>query len=193
MRAVADKKRATLDELRRLADEGHRVELIDGEIVYKMGAKMPHGITQVHLGSVLHPFNRKPGGSGGPGGWWIVSEVSILYAKTEEVYQHDLSGFRREHMPDPPKDWPVRVRPDWACEILSRSTARYDVVKKQRTMYLHGVPHYWIVDPEHETLTVLRHGPEAYLQILTAAVGDVVRAEPFGEIEISVAELFGKE
>ena len=192
MEAVADKKRATLDDFIRVADDGQRVELIDGEIVYKT-VKMPHGITQVQMSAVLGPFSRKPGGPRGPGGWWIMSEVTILYSKTEEVYQHDLSGYRREHMPEPLNDWPLRVRPDWACEILSRSTARYDLVKKQRTMHLHGVPHYWIVDPAHETLTVLRHAPEAYLQILTAAAGDVVRAEPFDEIEIPIAELFGKE
>jgi Uma2 family endonuclease len=189
---VADeKKRGTVEEVLRLAEAGHAVELIDGEIVYKT-AKAPHGNTQAHLLGVLGPFNHGSAGARGPGGWWIVTEVEALYARTEELYRHDAMGFRRDRVPDLPRDWPVRARPDWAAEILSLSTARYDLVKKQRTLHLHGVPHYWILDPQHETLTVLRHAPEAYLQILTAGIGDVVRAEPFEEVEIVVAELFGR-
>ena len=67
------------------------------------------------------------------------------------------------------------------------------MVKKQRTLHQHGVPHYWILDPEHETLTVLRWAETAYLRVLDAGIGDVVRPEPFGDVEISVAELFGRE
>jgi Uma2 family endonuclease len=88
---------------------------------------------------------------------------------------------------------PVRVRPDWVCEILSPSTARYDIVQKQRTLHAHLVPHYWILDPEHETLTVLRYAEAAYLRVLDAGLGDVVRAEPFEAVEIAVSELSGKE
>jgi Uma2 family endonuclease len=93
--------------------------------------------------------------------------------------------------------WPGRFgRPPAECEpwrgILSRSTARYDIAQKQRALHAHGVPHYWILDPEHETLTVLRYADTAYLRVLDAGIGDVVRAEPVDAIEISVAELFGK-
>ena len=45
--------------------------------------------------------------------------------------------------------------------------------------------------PEHQTLTVLRHSEPAYLRVLDAGVGDVIRAEPFEAVELSVAELFG--
>lgn len=51
-------------------------------------------------------------------------------------------------------------------------------MQKQRTLHQHGVPYYWIVDPEHETLTVLRD-ETAYLRILDAGLGDTVRAESF--------------
>ncbi len=58
----------------------------------------------------------------------------------------------------------------------------------------HASPlHYWVLDPEHETLTVLRWADAAYLRVLDAGVGDVARAEPFEGVEISIAELFGRE
>ena len=88
---------------------------------------------------------------------------------------------------------PVRQRPEWVCEILSKSTARVDLVKKQRTLHAHGVKHYWIVDPETETLTVYRHEEAGYLLALASTTGETVHAEPFDEIAIVVGELFGRD
>lgn len=184
---------ATLDELAYLRDQGHAVELIDGEIVYKAMPTPAHGDAQSRVNGVLHGFNRRGGGPRGPGGWWIMTEVEVLYGKTREVFRHDLVGFRRDVHPARPDDMPVKARPDWACEILSPSTARNDVVKKQRTLHTHGVPHYWLVDPQNQLLSVLRWEAEQYKRVLDAGVGDAVRAEPFDAIELDVRELFGVE
>ena len=185
-------RRATLDELAVLRDQGHAVELIDGEIVYKASPGFDHGAIQGEIFSALAPYRRPPG-PGQPGGWWIGVEVDILYAQTTEVFRHDVSGWRREKLVARPSGMPVRVLPDWVTEVLSPSTARYDVAKKSATLHRHGVAHYWIVDPQHQTLTVLRHTPEGYLQALVAGVGDVVRAEPFADIEIAIADLFPRD
>jgi Uma2 family endonuclease len=184
---------ATLDELAVLRDEGRAVELIDGEIVHKAMPSPAHGSAQLKFGAVLDPFNRRGGSGDRPGGWWIMTEVDVLYAKTTEVFRHDLSGFRRDAHSARPRGVPVATRPDWVCEILSPSTARYDLVNKQRTLHTHGVPHYWIVDVEHATLTVMRWAETHYLRVLDAGVGDVVRAEPFEAIEIDVREIVGVE
>jgi Uma2 family endonuclease len=190
----AARKRATLSDLAALRDRGMSVELVDGEIVHKATPKPAHGDAQVTLGALLYPFKRHRGGPpGGGAGWWIMSEVEVAYAQTNEAFRHDLVGFRRDRLPARPTGTPVTDRADWVCEILSPSTARYDVVHKQRSLYLHGVPHYWLVNPEHETLAVLRRGPDAYVNVLNAGVGDVVRAEPFDAIELDISELFGHE
>lgn len=192
--STAPKLQATLDELAYLRDRGHAVELIDGEIVYKAMPTPAHGSAQLKVGALLDGFNRGGGGPRGPGGWWLMTEVEVLYAQTREVFRHDLIGFRRDRHPSrPSNELPVQVRPDWACEVLSPSTARYDVVKKQRTLHDHGVPHYWIVDPEHQTLTVMRWNEGHYLRVLDAGIGDIVRAEPFDAIELDMRDVFGVE
>ena len=48
-------------------------------------------------------------------------------------------------------------------EVLSPSTAKNDLVDKMQTLHACEVPHYWIVDPEHETLTVYRFTREGYV------------------------------
>lgn len=181
------RRRATLEDLAVLRDRGEAVELIDGEIVHKAMPKPEHGDAQLTLGTLLYPFRRKADG------WWLMMSVEVWYPRIGEAYRHDLVGFRRERFPARPTGLPVRERADWACEILSPSTARYDIVEKQRTLHAHEVPYYWLLNPEHETLTVLRHAAGAYANILNAGVGDVVRAEPFDAIELDVAEIFGHE
>lgn len=193
MSRPAQRPRASIAELARLRDEGHAVELVDGEIVHKAAPLPEHGAAQLKLGELLGGFNRQGGGPGGPGGWWLMAEVEVLYPDTAEVFRHDVVGFRRDRHPERPSGVPVEARPDWVCEILSPSTARYDVVKKQRTLHGHRVPHYWIVDPEHETLTVLRYHEESYLRVLDAGVGDAVEAEPFEGVPIPVGVLFGRD
>jgi hypothetical protein len=56
------------------------------------------------------------------------------------------------------------------------------------------LPHYWVVDPEHEMLTVHRWTRDGYVVALTAArVERAVRAEPFDRVEIDGGRLFGDD
>jgi Uma2 family endonuclease len=96
-------------------------------------------------------------------------------------------------MPERPRGRPIRVRPEWVCEVLSTSNAATDLVSKLDVYRRVGVPHYWIVDPATETLTVHRWTPDGYLIALRATRADVVRAEPFDAVELAVGRLFGDE
>lgn len=169
-----------------------RAEVIRGEIIEKATPSGEHSDAQGGLlVQVRGPFHRRPGG-GQPGGWWILPELEIEL-EAHEVYRPDIAGFRRERVPECPRGSPVQVRPDWVCEVLSPSNASQDLVKKLRVYQRCGIPHYWIVDPTHETLTVLRWTAEGYLAALTAGKGDRVFPEPFEAIELHVGVLFGDE
>jgi Uma2 family endonuclease len=188
---LPSRRPGTLEDLARLRAT-HAVELIDGEIVEKATPSPAHGSAQLGLGSQLFlPFNRRRGG-GGPGGWSLMTEVEVLYEE-RQTYRHDVVGWRRERSPARPSEMPVRLRPDWVCEVLSPSNAGDDLVKKLRSLHRHEVPHYWIADPEHRTLTVMRWAPEAYLTVLTAQEDEVVRAEPFEAIEFRMELLFERD
>ncbi len=190
--AAAEKSPNALDDLVRRSEAGEDVELVQGEITARVAPSPAHGSAQMGLGEVLAPMRRRGGGGGGPGGWWLMTEVEVLYANGD-VYRHDAVGFRRDLHSERPAGFPIRERPDWVAEILSPGTARRDLGAKLRTLFADGVPHYWIVDPEHELLTVYQHQTQGYLVLLAAGISDVVRAEPFDAIEVSVAALFGKD
>lgn len=181
----------TIDDWRALPADA-RFELIDGELVEKALPTFDHGRAQGGtIATIRPPFDRRPGGPHGPGGWWIASEVDILL--DGRVFRPDVLGWRRVRVPVTPRERPVEVVPDWICEIVSESNRATDTVTKVHRYHQSGVPHYWIVDQTDRTLTVYRHTPEGYLVAVRAEAHEVVRAEPFGDIEIFVGALFGDE
>jgi Uma2 family endonuclease len=181
---------ATFEDLLRLPEDV-RAEIVGGEIVEKAAPSLEHSRAQRRLGAQVEPFERRRG-AGGPGGWWIGSEVDVEY-DAHELYRHDLSGWRRDRVPELPRTRPVRVRPDWVCEILSPSNWANDTVAKFRTLQRHGVPHYWIVDLERAVLTVYRFSDGLYTVAAVAQPGERARLEPFAEIEMEVGVLFGQD
>lgn len=168
--------------------ELERHEIVGGELVQKASPSFRHGATQMRLGGVLRGF--WSGEPGGPGGWWIGSEVTIELAP-HEVYQPDLAGWRSDRVSEIPDGVPVRLVPDWVCEILSPSTADRDLGHKLRTYHRAHVGHYWVIEPALQTLTVYRRQDAAYVPALSARAGEVVRAEPFDAVAIAVADIFG--
>lgn len=182
---------ATFADLLALPDDV-RAEIIHGAIVEKASATAEHAGSQLAIGGTLrHWFQRRPGGRW-PGGWWFGAEIEVEY-EAHEVYRHDVAGWRRDRIPDRPKGRPMRIRPDWVCEVLSPSNAKRDIVDKFQVLHANRVPHYWIADPVECVLRVHRWAPAGYVPVLTAGEAEVVRAEPFEAIELRVAALFGGE
>jgi Uma2 family endonuclease len=186
------RQRATLEDFWAIPEAERFHELVGGELIAKAAPTGEHGDAQAGVvGAVRPPFQRKPGG-GGPGGWWIATEVEVLLDGGDLV-RPDVLGWRREHCPERPTGTPVRVRPDWVCEVISASNAKDDTVKKLRLYHRVIVPHYWLVDPRDATLTVMRWTEDGYVTLIRAERGEVVRAEPFEAIEIVVGTLFGDD
>ncbi|MBI2391572.1 MAG: Uma2 family endonuclease [Deltaproteobacteria bacterium] len=190
--ATPNRRRATLADILPFLAREEQVELVDGEIVPRAMPSASHGATQLGFGDVLGPFRRRAGDPRGPGGWWIFSELDVHYEQTDEVFRHDVCGYRRDRHAERPSGAVVSARPDWVCEILSTNRRRA-FIEKQRTLHRHAVPHYWLFDPDAEVLSVLRWSEPGYVVILNAGAGETVRAEPFDAIEIVVDELLGKD
>jgi Uma2 family endonuclease len=174
-----------------IVDERH--EVIRGALVPKEAASFEHGATQRALGAALDGISGRTR-AGRPGGWWLGTEVEIEL-EPHEVYVPDLAGWRMDRVPEPPSGKPVRVRPDWVCEVLSPSTMKRDLGHKQRTYHRAGVDHYWVVEPVVGVLWVYRRAADGYtlvsaLEADEAVAGELVRIEPFDTIGIDLANIF---
>lgn len=173
---------ATYDDV--LAAPDHlTAEILAGELHVSPRPAVPHQLLAIGLSAGLYGRYHRSGG-GRPGGWVILPEVELHLGEPDPrtvVAVPDLSGWRRERMPQPPSTPAVSLRPDWVCEILSPGPAnvRRDRVLKTAAYHRAGIPWMWIVDPLARTIEVLKRQDAGYL-IAASHSGDVeVTVPPF--------------
>jgi Uma2 family endonuclease len=166
-------------------------ELIGGDLIRKATPSGEHGDAQA---GVVTPIRARYHGPkrGGRGGWWIATEVEVRL-RTGDIVRPDVLGSRRETCAVRPTGTPVSVQPDWVSEVISPSRPNDDTVKKLRLYHSVALPHYWLVDPRDATLTVMRWAEPGYLTVLRAERAEIVRPEPFEDIELHVGSLFGDD
>jgi Uma2 family endonuclease len=137
-------------------------------------------------GELVGAYHR---GRGGPGGWWILDEPEVHLSGN--VLVPDLAGWRRSRMPTLPDTACFELAPDWACEILSPSTARIDRVEKLPIYAAEGVQHCWLVDPDLRTLEVFQNESGRWL-LLTVLENDApVSQPPFDATSFPLSDLWG--
>ncbi len=164
-------------------------EIVDDELHASPRPALRHANVTSSLGVMIGgPFHH---GRGGPGGWWILFEPELHFGRN--VLVPDLAGWRRTRLPRLPDAAYCSVFPDWVCEVLSPSTAALDRSKKLAIYAREQVGHAWLVDPAARTLEVLRLEAGRWTILVTHAGSEVVRAEPFIEVELELASLWADE
>jgi len=116
-----------------------------------------------------------------------LTEVDESDEATKTVVQPDLSVFCSEtHLDEKGAKGP----PDLVVEILSPSTSSRDTIVKRALYERHGVPEYWIVDPETRMVYqfVLTSGRYAEARELSA--GMRLEAATLGGVAFGIDELF---
>ncbi|ATB50908.1 Uma2 family endonuclease [Corallococcus macrosporus] len=162
-------------------------EIIDGELHVSPRPGTLHGRAAIRLGQQLAPFDPELGAEG-PGGWVILPKPELHLGCN--VLVPDLSGWRRERMPEIPDVVGVELAPDWLCEVLSPSTAALDRSRKMTHYAREGVNHLWLVDPRIQLLEIYRREGERW-QRLGAHTGDAtVHAEPFEAQKLNLGSLW---
>ena len=176
---------ATYDDLEKLPDN-LVAEIVNGELHASPRPAPRHANAgSVVGGRLVQPFHE---GRGGPGGWWILYEPELHLAR--DVVVPDWAGWRRSRMPHLPGTAHFPLAPDWVCEILSPSTSSLDRVQKLAIYAREQVGHMWLIDPLARTLEVLRLEAGRWTILATHAGTEVVRAEPFAEIELELTSLW---
>jgi Uma2 family endonuclease len=182
-------KPATLEEFFAIPPHERFHEILDGKLVRKTMPSGRHAIVQNRLSILLGGYDE---GSirRQPGGWWLMTEVEIMLPWNQPV-RPDLAGWRCERMPEVPDEFPIKLRPDWACEVVSQSDPRRDTVIKYRDYAKAGIPYYWLVDLKQRNLVALKLNGEHYQVQAEATVGSPLKnAEPFELVEIAMDVLF---
>ena len=180
----------TIDDLASSADP--RVELINGEIIKRPMARSEHALVQSGISDEVAPFKRKDG----PGGWWIMPEISVRYNE-HQCPTHDFAGWRKQRVPARPTGI-MQVTPDWVCEITSPGHERKDVFHNFMLLQRAEVPFYWVISPEDQTLIAYQlvsgHYHSVYsVECLAQQDCSKARIPPFEDVAMDLAYIFGDE
>jgi Uma2 family endonuclease len=174
---------ATYDDLCRVAPE-KVAEILGGELIVNPRPGGPHAAGTSRLSQDVSPFDRKPGGPSGPGGWIILYEPELHLGG--DVLVPDLAGWRRERMPAIPRSAYFTLAPDWVCESLSPGTRRIDRVVKMPIYARERVGFCWLQDPEARTVEVFRLEGPSWTLVGTWAAEGKARLPPFEAIEMEI-------
>ena len=158
-------------------------EILGGELHATPRPAPVHTRAYSSLGTTLRGSVR-PTGSAAPAAGGILGEPELHLGG--DVLVPDLAGWRRSRMPRLPETAYFPLVPDWVCEILSPSTAVTDRVTKLAIYAREHVAHAWLIDPTLRTLEVLRLENNRWTIVGSHAGSEVVRAEPFAELDLAL-------
>jgi len=163
-------------------------EILFGALVTHPRPATRHGIATTSLGDELvGPFQK--GRGGGPGGWLFIIEPELHLGP--HVVVPDIAGWRRHRLDAGAAEGAfIEVPPDWACEVISPSTERYDRGDKRRIYAHFGVQHLWHLDPRARMLEVFRLQDRNWLLTHTFVDTEDVCAPPFDAITFSLGLLW---
>ena len=166
----------------KLLPEGSPCQLIGGELIMVPAPNPRH---QIILGNIVEKVRQFTKGLG----ITLFSPVDV-YLGEEDAYQPDMIFISKQRQEIIKKDG-IYGAPDLVVEILSPSTAYYDIKKKFKVYERYGVKEYWIVDPEMKGVEIFLLNQKGEFE-LTAKHYDTgtVKSTLLAGMEIYLKDIF---
>jgi len=163
--------------------ETKRYELLEGELVMVPSPDWLHQSITASLFKLLAGFVEER----------ALGEVRFapldVVLSEEDVVQPDLLFLSRGRL-DLVREGVVRGAPDLVVEVLSPASAQRDRTYKKTLYARHGVKEYWLVDPEAQTIEVLKLEMGGYRQAGRYQRGQTLKSPLLAGLEIPLDEVF---
>ncbi len=151
---MATAARLTLEQFLAQEETEPASELACGEIVQKPIPNRMHAAIQTYLAAMMFQFlERARLGR-------VYTELRCIFGPTgqQRAYVPDLCFVASDHLPT---GLFLRRAPDLAVEILSPDQDMGRFLDRIQFFLRHGVRLIWVIDPDHQTVTVLAPGSDA--------------------------------
>lgn len=145
---IAEQKKYTEADYN-LLEEGAPFQLINGDLIMSPALTSYHQLLSIRLSSKIHLFLEDHNTEG----ICLYAPIDVVL-DDENIYQPDLIYISAERMN--PLQNRLMGAPDLVIEILSPSTAYYDLMQKKDIYERFGVKEYLIIDP-------IRKGAEQHI------------------------------
>jgi Uma2 family endonuclease len=161
---------------------GVRLELVDGQIAVHPGQSPGHSHVETAL---LHALSDRVDSENGH----LFLNMDIVLGE-HDVRRADLLYFRgdRAHLVHPERA--ISDPPDLCVEVLSETSRRIDRVDKFAQYARGGVSHYWIVDPDAETIEAFELANKAYDLAAHGSGREIVRLVPFLDLDLNLGQFW---
>ncbi len=165
-------------------EPGYRFEILEGLLVKEPSPSIHHQRVSRELGFQLKTFFD----DFDPTGELFFAPLDVTLTASN-VLQPDIlfvSGARKEIM--------LKERIDGACdlviEIMSPTNRRKDRLRKMEIYRKAGIPHYWLVDPEEDTLEAFMLKGGNYTLLAAGGPGDTFTHPEFLRLDLNLDRLF---
>jgi Uma2 family endonuclease len=172
----------TYDDYRALPQTGPRYQLIDGDLIVSPSPSLRHQRIVRRLLKVLSDYAESCGA-----GEALCAPFDVLLSDVDTP-QPDLLFVSKAHRARL-LEHGVHGPPDLVVEVLSEDRA-IDLKIKRKLYARHGIPEYWVVDPDANTVQIyrLRKNPRAPVQ--TFGIHESLESPTFPGLRIPLAPLF---
>jgi Uma2 family endonuclease len=179
--------RLTYDDFLRFPDDGMRHELIGGEHYVTPSPTLRHQKLSGRLHFALADYLRAHPGTGEV----YYAPLDVVFSRWD-IVEPDLLLVTADQ-PEILTAKHIVGAPALVIEILSPGTRSRDRRLKRQLFEQHGVREYWMVDPDHNTVTVDRRGPGGtFTQGAVLGVDDALVTPLLAGLSISLAQLFAE-
>jgi Uma2 family endonuclease len=158
-------------------------QLIEGDLVMAPSPGSYHQDILLNLATLFRDYLRKH-----PIGKIYVAPLDT-YLSDINVYQPDLLFIRKENL-GIIEEHGIEGAPDLAIEILSKSSAKYDLGTKRSVYARTGVEELWIIDPAKRTLSLFRLAENADTPIATYKAKQKFTSEMLPGLTLDLTAVF---
>jgi Uma2 family endonuclease len=155
-----------------LPDDGRRYEIHDGDLSVTPAPSPQHQICAANLFRILDSHVRSNGL-----GVVLFAPLDVILSDTA-IVQPDLVYLASDRLSAVSRRG-IEGPPTLAVEILSPSTTAIDRETKLRLYARHGVPFFWLVDPDGQVIEAYRLEGDRYTLALRASGAGPVDPPPF--------------
>ena len=168
----------------KLLPEGAPYQLIEGELIMTPAPNPRHQIISANIFKRLSQFTDEK-----QAGMALYSPVDV-YLEEENAFQPDIV-FISKMRQDIIKQDGIYGAPDMVIEILSPSTAYYDIKKKFKVYERYGVKEYWIVDPKMKGVEIFIPTPKGEFELSSKCYETgVAKSILLAGLEIDLKDIF---
>ena len=173
----------TYDDYMALPDDGKRYEIIEGDLSMTPAPSPRHQAIQLRLGSLFLAYLDKQSL-----GQVFVSPIDLVLSMVD-VVQPDLLFVGQSRLNIIAAKNIVGI-PNLIVEILSPSSTTRDQQEKLNLYERYGLPEYWIVDPDSQTVEVYLSAANRLEKVETLKTGEQLHSRQIPGLVLELSEVF---